>query len=195
MRIAIANAKGGVAKTTTAMYLGAACAARDLPAVVLDADPQSSASLWSDMAGQGGDPLPFRVEPANLSTLRGLERRLPADVWAFVDAPPSGPLLEAALACADFVVVPTSDSPIDLQQAWATMAAIPQGTPAAVLIARAETRTKAFDLTLAALDEQHTPCFDAIVRKRQDIKSALDHAPSKLHEYGQVLQELVEAAR
>lgn len=47
--------------------------------------------------------------------------------------------------------------------------------------------------TVAALDEAGTPRFDAVVCKRQDIKAGMGHSPDKLHEYPQVLGEIVEA--
>ena len=193
MIITIANAKGGVAKTTTSLYLAAAWARRfDAPATILDADPQASASLWRDMAEDAGEWAdPIEVGPANLSTLRRLHHDRPG--LTVVDAPPQGRLLEAAIDAAGFVVVPTSDSPLDLQQAWATMAAIPQGKPSAVLVVRAETTTRACTATLAALDAQATPRFDAVVRKRQDIKAAMGHAPGKLWEYPMALDEIMEA--
>lgn len=176
MIVTIANAKGGVAKTTSAIYLAAAYARRfEEGATVLDADPQSSAMM-----------------PANLSTLQRLARAGHGG-FAVVDAPPQGRLFEESVKAADFVVVPTSDSPIDLQQAWATMNAIPDGKPGAVLIVRAEPRTRAFQATVAALDEAGTPRFDAVVCKRQDIKAGMGHSPDKLHEYPQVLGEIVEA--
>ncbi|TCF39400.1 Chromosome partitioning protein parA [Bifidobacterium longum subsp. longum] len=143
MIVTIANAKGGVAKTTSAIYLAAAYARRfEEGATVLDADPQSSASLWRDMAEEnGGWPAGTDVMPANLSTLQRLARAGHGG-FAVVDAPPQGRLFEESVKAADFVVVPTSDSPIDLQQAWATMNAIPDGKPGAVLIVRAEPRTR-----------------------------------------------------
>ncbi|WP_347009844.1 ParA family protein, partial [Bifidobacterium longum] len=194
MIVTIANAKGGVAKTTSAIYLAAAYARRfEEGATVLDADPQSSASLWRDMAEEnGGWPAGTDVMPANLSTLQRLARAGHGG-FAVVDAPPQGRLFEESVKAADFVVVPTSDSPIDLQQAWATMNAIPDGKPGAVLIVRAEPRTRAFQATVAALDEAGTPRFDAVVCKRQDIKAGMGHSPDKLHEYPQVLGEIVEA--
>ncbi|NHD45416.1 ParA family protein, partial [Lactobacillus fermentum] len=72
MRIAIANAKGGVAKTTSSIYIASVIVSRGGRAVVYDADPQSSASLWAAAAEQTADPLTFDVLPANQATLRQL---------------------------------------------------------------------------------------------------------------------------
>ncbi|RSX51253.1 ParA family protein [Bifidobacterium callimiconis] len=196
MIVTIANAKGGVAKTTSAMFLAAAYARRfegSVP-VVLDADPQSSASLWRDLAEDAGEPLGFDVSPANLSTL-GRLGRVGSDSFVVVDAPPQGRLLETAIGVADFVVVPSSDSPLDLQQAWATLEAVPRHRPAALLLVRVEPGTTAYARTLSALGDASTPRFDAVVRKRQDLKRCMGLRPGKLWEYGQVLDELLEVLR
>ena len=97
MIVTIANAKGGVAKTTSAIYLAAAYARRfEEGATVLDADPQSSASLWRDMAEEnGGWPAGTDVMPANLSTLQRLARAghasRPPTSWSC--PPPIRPLI------------------------------------------------------------------------------------------------------
>lgn len=95
---------------------------------------------------------------------------------------------------ADFVIVPTSDSPLDLQQAWATMAAIPAGARAAVLVSRAEVNTRAYVDTIAGLDRAGTPRFDTVVRKRQEIKKMMGSLPDSSYEYAQALDELLEVA-
>ncbi len=196
MIVTMANAKGGVAKTTGAILLAVAWARRfEREAVVLDADPQSSASLWRDMAEEAGSGLGLvDVRPANLSTLRRVARMGVDAGLVVVDAPPQGRLLEEAMNVADFVIVPTSDSPLDLQQAWATMAAIPSGARAAVLVSRAEVNTRAYADTIAGLDRAGTPRFDTVVRKRQEIKKMMGSLPDSSYEYAQVLDELLGVA-
>ena len=200
MIITLANAKGGSGKTTSAAYLAAAWARRyERETVVLDADVQGSASLWADLAERAGEDLGFRVEPANETSLKRLRRRLDASLdlsgglWV-VDAPPQGATLRTAVAVADFVVVPMMCSPIDLQQAWATVADMPQGKPAAVLAVRCEKHTTVYSAVLAALDEAGTPRFEAehMVAKRQEIVNAMGHAVGRLHEYAGVLDEIVQ---
>ncbi|OZG62494.1 MULTISPECIES: ParA family protein [Bifidobacterium] len=197
MRIAIANAKGGVAKTTTAIYLASTIAHRGGLVEVWDADPQSSASLWADAAADAGDPLPYQVLPANLSTMRRLASASVDDGrWSIIDCPPQGKLLEAAVRSVDFVIVPTSDSPMDLQQAWATLDEVLKNTPASVLVVRAQCNTRAFRDTMDALEESDSPRFETVIRFRQEIKKGLGSNPGdKLYEYRDLLTEIDKELR
>lgn len=195
MIITIANAKGGVAKTTSAMYLAAAFTRRydGSAAIVLDADPQSSASLWRDLAEDSGETLDMvDVRAANISTLQRLQDR-PSGTLTIVDAPPQGRLLGSRRQGRRL------RGRAHLRLAARPPAGMghhgrdPAGKPSAVLIVRAETQTRAYEATVEALDAQGTPRFDSVVRKRQDVKAAMGHRPAKLHEYAQVLGELLEA--
>lgn len=103
--VAVMNQKGGAGKTTTSMNIGAA-AAESSRVLVLDVDPQGSASWWAERAGEN---LPFEFaqdgEIANLAQIR----RLPYDV-VIVDTPGSlekAGVLREVVKQADFVILPT----------------------------------------------------------------------------------------
>jgi chromosome partitioning protein len=51
--IAVANQKGGVGKTTTAVNLGAALSLAGHRVLLVDADPQASAADWLDVTPRG----------------------------------------------------------------------------------------------------------------------------------------------
>src|SRR3954469_20015829 len=70
--VSVVEEKGGVGKTTTAMSLAAICAEASRTLVV-DVDPQGSASWWAENAGER---LPFdfttEADPAILGQLRSV---------------------------------------------------------------------------------------------------------------------------
>ncbi|MBV9026451.1 MAG: ParA family protein [Streptomycetaceae bacterium] len=75
--IAICNQKGGVGKTTATINLGATLATYGRRLLVVDSDPQKSASSgWARQAIKRGGDLPFdytyETNPAKLAKLRGL---------------------------------------------------------------------------------------------------------------------------
>ena len=103
--ISIVNTKGGVGKTTTAVYLATALAAQ-YRVILLDADPQGSATSWATDAFEAGDQLDFEVRPANAPIVRRC-RDIDADL-VIIDTPPGdSQTITAALDVADVVIIPT----------------------------------------------------------------------------------------
>ncbi|MFW9114798.1 ParA family protein [Corynebacterium striatum] len=145
MIITTINAKGGVGKTTSTIFLATVFAQRGIPVTVTDLDRQGSALDWAERAEDGGDPLPFNVE---LSIPKRVDRQaaLVADnEMMFIDVPPGDEnAIEAAIAVSDFIIMPTHSAAADLSRVWELRDAV-GGTPHAVLLTFARKGTSALE--------------------------------------------------
>lgn len=204
--IALATGKGGSMKTTSAVFL--ACALTDQAqgeqrVLVADADVQGDAKDWWYRAGELGEPLPFDVlsaSPADLTHLRDAAAGLGGDPvdWILIDAAPYGRALDEALKAADLVIIPSSPSRIDLDQAAGVQdLCAMKGIPNAMLLCRTEANTLALREALEWIDREHRARFDTLIRKRQDILNAKPTRPhgAGLHEYRDVAGEIKQLMR
>ena len=184
--VSLVHTKGGVAKTTSAVYLAVAAHRRGLDVVLVDADPQGSALEWATAAGD--DPLPFPVMPA----------RRPLDVsgsqkLTIVDTPPgTAQVIQEAIELADLVVVPTGASPLDVRRVWPTLE-ITAHRPTAVLLTGVDLRTLLADEVKTLLENEGVPVIGTRIVRREGIRRAFGSAPSQLYGYDDVLDELMEA--
>ena len=124
MIIGVTNIKGGVGKTTSSLAIATAAQRSGLSVTVVDTDPQGSATLWAQAAEDADDPLPFPVVSKNQAEIRRMRERRPDrdGELIVIDTPPNGAVVDEAIKTADFVVIPTLSSPIDLQQTMLTAA-------------------------------------------------------------------------
>ncbi|MBQ9001501.1 MAG: ParA family protein [Eggerthellaceae bacterium] len=188
MIVAITNLKGGVGKTTTAMFLAEAARRAGESSSVIDADSQGSATLWANAAEDDGAPLPFDVVLGNKTSLRRLRS---GDDWVFIDCPPSGDVCRAAKEISDFIVIPTSPSNVDMQQVYETINDLPEGAAYAVLILKANKRTNAFKSVVESLERDDTSYFETVIPQREDVKNTFaNQFGSQLYGYEEVFSEI-----
>lgn len=111
--IALASQKGGSGKTSAAVNLGAALAERGRRVLVLDLDPQRSASAWLGVPDDGAALLEVLTGKGTLAEL------VRPTAWEGLEVIPSGP----ALAGAERVLAARVGAELSLRRALARMPA------------------------------------------------------------------------
>jgi chromosome partitioning protein len=112
--IALIAQKGGVGKTTIAIHLATAFAAEGRATLILDLDPQSSATEWKDHR-TAEFPAVLSIQPSRLGKVMEEARSIGTEILILDTAPHSeSTSLEAARA-ADLVLVPCQPTIMDLR--------------------------------------------------------------------------------
>jgi chromosome partitioning protein len=146
MNIVVTNLKGGVGKTTTAVYLAAAAAERGYdPVLLIDADRQASSAEWLEERPLEGVSV---VEaPSERTLTRAMGKH---DGMGVVDTPPGDErLVQAAINSADAVVIPTRAGGVEFARVAVTLEMVPAGTPRGIVIASARLGTNDLEETIA----------------------------------------------
>ncbi len=191
--MSLVHTKGGVAKTTSAIFLAAAAHQRGIDVELIDADPQGSALDWAAAADEGTLPLgvsslPFPVTPAGRPLTTNPAREL-----TIVDTPPgTAAAIAEAIEVADLVVVPTGASPLDVRRVWPTLE-ITAHRPTAVLLTGVDMRTRLADEVRSLLEAEGVPVIGTPIVRREAIRRAYGSAPDRLYGYDDVLTELLGA--
>lgn len=186
MRIAVVNSKGGVGKTTTAIYLAAAAAASGQTVELLDLDKQGSAAGWV-----GAASAPQSVK-ATRATVASLKQPCRCDVAIIDTSPASEREIDSAAAAADFVVIPSMPGELNDARALATWAYLDhKGIAAAVLLVNVEDRRQVAKQSKARFDAA-VSVFETVIPSRTAIARTANRWPTDLFGYDQVLGEILE---
>jgi virC1 protein len=190
--IAITNLKGGTGKTTSSILLAEALHRVGKRVVVMDADPQASASIWAADAAEDGAGLNFDVQPANVQSIKtGVTD---PEVIAIVDCPPVMPqIIEAAINAADHVIIPVSPSGIEVSRMWDTIdVAEEKNKNFGVLLTSVVQNTKTLQEVIDALGVENIPVYATRIPQRQDIKRLWGtNCQGNLHGYQYLAEELI----
>lgn len=111
--IAIIAQKGGAGKTTLAIHIAAEAERAKRPALVIDADPQASASQWGQWR-EGAPPEVIDSPPPLIGRKIEQARQIGA-AFIVIDTPPHADgAATAAAALADLILIPCRPSALDL---------------------------------------------------------------------------------
>jgi chromosome partitioning protein len=193
VNIVVTNLKGGVGKTTTAVYLAAVAASRRHgPVVVVDADRQASAAEWLEER-----PIPD-VEVVEAPSERTLARAMNAeDGTVVVDLPPGDErLVQSAIAAADAIVIPTRAGGVEFARVAYTLELIPAKTPRGIVVTAARLGTNDLQETIDWWQGQSVQIW-GIVPERVGIAAGPEARLYRdgLDEYGKVLRRILRASR
>lgn len=113
MRLAMTSTKGGTGKTTSAVYLATAFHETGRTLLV-DADPQGSALLWS----QQGEGLPFPTISLPVTDLHKRLTDIGQDyVHVVIDTPPGDvAIIRSAILAAQTALVPVTPTGLDINR-------------------------------------------------------------------------------
>lgn len=171
--LALAARKGGVGKTTIAGHLAVqAEACGHGPVALIDTDPQGSLSAWWNGRAQD-TPLFVQATiaelPRQLDALRQHGIRL-----VIIDTPPAiTENIEAVVALADLVLIPTRPSPHDLRAVGATVDLVERcGRPMIFVVNGATPRARITGDAAVALS-QHGTVAPTTLHQRVDFASSM----------------------
>lgn len=132
--VAIESQKGGAGKTTLAINLAVAATIAGREVVLIDLDPQASATAWQD-GRQAERPIVVSVAPARLPQALQAAQEGGADLALIDTAPHVESAALAAARAADLILIPCRPGILDLRAIGATAELVRiAGKPAFVVL-------------------------------------------------------------
>jgi chromosome partitioning protein len=191
MNIVVTNLKGGVGKTTTAVYLAAVAVTRGYdPVVLIDADRQASSAEWLEERPIEGVSV---VEaPSERTLARSMSRH---EGMGIIDTPPGDErLVQSAINSADAVVIPTRAGGVEYPRVVVTLGMIPAKTPRGIVISAARLGTNDLRETIEWWKAEKVPVW-GVIPERVGIAAGPEARLYRegLEEYGAILRRVLRS--
>ena len=202
--LALLSQKGGSGKTTISLNLAIAATLKGKSAVVLDLDPQQSATRWARLRDADA-PVILPAHAPNLAELIARARDGGADLAIIDTAPKSEHASLAAARLADLVLIPCQPSSLDLDAISdsVNIAAL-AGKPAAFVLNNCRASSSLADQAEEALAGYRLPIAPvrlgnrvAYVKSLADGQGVLEHEPRgrAAHEITQLFAAISKQVR
>ena len=133
LRISVIAQKGGTGKTTLCLATACAAANDGLSTVVVDLDPQATASSWSDRR-KSEIPVVLSAQPPRLTRVLDAAAAQGVDLALVDTAPRVEQSAVAAAKAADLVLIPCRPAVYDLETVAATVDLVRAVAPATQLL-------------------------------------------------------------
>ncbi|HEY5138684.1 MAG TPA: ParA family partition ATPase [Methylococcales bacterium] len=198
--ISITNQKGGTGKTTVTMQLAGSLARRRAGrgsklnrVLVVDADPQGTATRW---AASAAEEYPFPAAVVGLSAAsdkvhREVKKFMDDYDYILIDCPPAAdsPIPQSALLISDLALVPLTPSPLDMwaavgiKQIILNISEINETLQSRLVINQCQPQTTLAQECLDILPEFGIPLARTFLRQRQVYRQCPLFGQS-VHDFG-----------
>jgi chromosome partitioning protein len=173
--LALVCQKGGAGKTTLAIHLAAEAATQGLRVLLLDLDPQASASRWADRRKPGTIDVDVAVDsPARLDAALLQAEREGYDLVVMDTAPHADQFALRVARLAGLIIIPVRPSILDLDAAGASLDLCALARrPGVVVINAAPIRSRVVQEAGEAIAKMGAELLPVIIRERVALRHSL----------------------
>lgn len=170
--VTLAAQKGGAGKTTIAVHLAVQALAAGEKVVLVDTDPQGSATAWARSRGEDS-PAVVAVPSSQIRDVIEASRH-DGMTLVILDTPPhAAPGAAAAAALADLVLVPVRPSAFDIAASAASAEIARTAKQAAFVLSACPSRAPEIMEARKALEKQGLPVLDTEIGERRSYARAV----------------------